>query len=268
MKKKLTLYILCVCACAQSFAQIVPARPIDDEERQERKDARHEKAIEMMAQTQQKLKEFDTEALLDSLDQERLPKKVTGGVLLGGNFSNYIMHQEQQYASSHMMAGFDMGGFLHFQVTQHFAIQGELLFTTAQNLFQNDPNYSQYGYKLWSLGFNIPVYFMGQFGNMQKGYLRFGAGPYTHNVFASNLGRQELISEETDQKKYVSLFENHSGLQAILGYEFPLGILINFTYGISLSDVATFYATHEQASLDKVSMYPQKLALMVGYRFK
>ena len=38
-----------------------------------------------------KLVEFDTERLLDSLDQEKLPRIVSGGLLAGANLSNFII---------------------------------------------------------------------------------------------------------------------------------------------------------------------------------
>lgn len=256
MKKILLLFIY-VCACAT-----LPAQNAD---RHERMEATKEKLAEVHEHAQEVLKDWDTEHLLDSLDQEQLPRAVTGGVLFGGNTTNYLIFGEtSQLVKSKMQAGFDIGGFLDFRVTKHFAIQGQLLLTTERNLYSDENN----GFHLWSLGFNIPVFFLGRYGNMEKGYLTFGGGPYTHNVFASNLGQvEEPAIEAQSEQKYVSLFQNHSGIQALVGYELPMGLLFNFTYGISLSDIATFYQSN-QASLSKLSMYPQKFALMIGYRWK
>ena len=38
-----------------------------------------------------RLENFDTERLLDSLDQEKLPRLVSGGLLTGANMSNFII---------------------------------------------------------------------------------------------------------------------------------------------------------------------------------
>ena len=38
-----------------------------------------------------KLVDFDTEHMIDSLDQEKLPRLVSGGLLAGANISNFII---------------------------------------------------------------------------------------------------------------------------------------------------------------------------------
>ena len=76
-----------------------------------------------------RLEEYNTERLLDSLDQEKLPKIVSGGLLAGGNLSNFIITRDHQTMSSYMMIGAEAGGFLDFRVTKHFAIQPQVMFT-------------------------------------------------------------------------------------------------------------------------------------------
>ena len=43
--------------------------------------------------------EFDTEHMIDSLDQEKLPKLVSGGVLAGVNMSNFIITRNHMFAN-------------------------------------------------------------------------------------------------------------------------------------------------------------------------
>ena len=43
---------------------------------------------------------WDTETTLDSLDQEKLPKLVSGGVFGGGNVSNFIITRNHKPMSS------------------------------------------------------------------------------------------------------------------------------------------------------------------------
>ena len=76
-------------------------------------------ALEMNAQTMvtndstklgiksavQVLTEWNTERMLDSLDQEKLPKKVTCGILAGANLNNFIITRDHQTMHSHMRIG-------------------------------------------------------------------------------------------------------------------------------------------------------------------
>ena len=52
-----------------------------------------------------KLVEFDTERMLDSLDQEALPRIVSGGLLAGANLSNFIITRDHNTMSSYMRIG-------------------------------------------------------------------------------------------------------------------------------------------------------------------
>lgn len=226
---------------------------------------------------EQKVNDWKNEVNLDTIDQENLPKKVTMGLYLAANMSNFIVTQANQQVSSKMSFGCDVAGILDFLVTEHFAIQGRLVFTAEENYVKGLDRKSQ----LWSLGMDVPVYFMGRYGNMKQGYLSFGAGPFTHFTFASNVNaytnnsaveeKTPIRQTETPTKDYSDLYKlhnNHSGVAATVSYEFPIGVQIIFNYQVSLSDIITYY--HEQGGIRAVnaSLYPQRLSLGVGYRFK
>lgn len=223
---------------------------------------------------------FDIERRLDSLDQELLPKKVTGGVLVGGNFSDFIIREKNaRPVNSYMRAGLEFGGFLDFTVTRHFSIMGQAMITVEQNRFQVDTVFNE---RMWNFGIEIPVYFVGRFGNTEKGWIQFGAGPYTHFTIASNIGSKwengseyEPTPEEIERKelenKYEDLYKlhgNHFGVAFMLGYEFPFGMQIFASYKISLSDIATFYSNYRGSSLASASLYPQRISLNIGYRIQ
>ena len=126
--------------------------------------------ISMQAQTrdvqlQQKLDdvkaqfvEFDTEHMMDSLDQEKLPKLVSGGVLAGVNMSNFIITRNHKPMSSYMRVGGELGGFLDFSISKHFAVQPQVIFTAHQNYFAATDTANH----LWSFGVDIPIYFLGR----------------------------------------------------------------------------------------------------------
>ena len=203
----------------------------------------------------EQVKAWDTEINLDTIDQEKLPKRVTGGVLVTSNISNYIIYQNGHYFSSYMRVGLDQGGFIDFSVTKHFAMQGRLILTAEQNQFGAGNEQD----RLWAFGFDIPVLFLARFGNMEKGYLSFGGGPYTHFNFASNVG-----GKGTEVYK---LQDNNYGLEATITYEFPFGLQIMANYLVSLSDIVEWKKKNTSGS-PRDSMYPQRVELGVGYRWR
>ena len=48
-----------------------------------------------MDEAKARLEEFNTEHKMDSLDQEKLPRIVSGGLFLGVNTSNFIITRDQ-----------------------------------------------------------------------------------------------------------------------------------------------------------------------------
>ena len=232
-----------------------------------------------MIDAKEKLQEWDTETMLDSLDQKDLPKLVSGGLLAGANLSNFIITRNHKPMSSYMRIGGELGGFMDFGVSKHFAIQPQVILTAHQNYFAATDTANH----LWSFGLEIPVYFLGRFGNMQKGYLQFGGGIFTHFTFASNIANKfRNVDESTttpatsptpptdpyDYSRLYSLHDNHFGICATIGYEFPIGIQINAHYKVSLSDIAGFYKENKGKEIADALIYPQSVSLGIGYRWK
>ena len=220
------------------------------------------------------LAEFNTERLLDSLDQEKLPRLVSGGLLAGANMSNFIITRSHNTASSYMRIGGEFGGFLDFRITKHFAIQPQVIFTAQQNYFAATDTANT----LWSFGAEIPVYFLGRFGNMEKGYIQFGGGIFTHFTFASNITDKfknwddptsvKPSSDSHDYKELYRLHDNHFGVCVLVGYEFSFGMQINASYKISVSDIASFYRNNKGQEIADALIYPQSVSLTLGYRWR
>lgn len=219
-------------------------------------------------------KEWLSERSLDSLDQNKIPKIVTMGLLLNANMSHFLITSRNsetgklQTNSSYLRAGAEIGGFMDFLVTRHFAIQAQLVFTAAQNQFgvRDSTNH------LWSFGADIPILFLYRLGNLQKGYFNAGAGIFAHFTFASNLGlyrnNESGIIPSEKPASYVSLHDNHAGVVAHVGYEFPIGIQINFHYMISLSDIFGYYKTNRGTLAGDYAFFPERFCLGVAYRWK
>ena len=240
------------------------------------------KIQQSLEEAKAKLVEFDTERMLDSLDQEKLPRLVSGGILAGVNTSNFIITRDHHTMSSYMRVGGELGGFLDFAIIKNFAIQPKVIFTAHQNYFAVPDSANH----LWSFGVDIPIYFLGRFGNMEKGYIQFGGGIFTHFTFASNIANKfknlddatpssampaRMKEEEPVQYDYsrlYSLHNNHFGVCATVGYEFPIGIQINAQYKVSLSDIAGFYSENKGKEIADALIYPQSVSLSIGYRWK
>ena len=240
------------------------------------------KIQQSLEEAKAKLVEFDTERMLDSLDQEKLPRLVSGGILAGVNTSNFIITRDHHTMSSYMRVGGELGGFLDFAIIKNFAIQPQVIFTAHQNYFAVTDSANH----LWSFGVDIPIYFLGRFGNMEKGYIQFGGGIFTHFTFASNIANKfrnlddatpssampaRMKEEEPvkyDYSRLYSLHNNHFGVCATVGYEFPIGIQINAQYKVSLSDIAGFYSENKGKEIADALIYPQSVSLSIGYRWK
>jgi len=252
MKKiYLTTLLILTCACATYAQEVTKNRAY---------------------QVVEAAKAWDNDSIhLANLDQEKLPAKVTGGVILDANASSFIIREHgERPVRSNMKVGLDFGGFLDFTITKHFAIQGQALITAEQNRFSVAGADTTTNH-LWSVGLEMPVYFLGRFGNMKKGYVQFGGGPYTHFTVASNLGKKwtnqsdkELTQQDIErgeiEEKYTELYKLHSnyfGLAFIVGYEFPFGMQLNLKYNVSLSDIATFYNEHKGEEIGAQKGYHQ-----------
>lgn len=220
-----------------------------------------------------KLQAWIHEQGLDSLDQEKIPKIVTMGVLASANLSSFLLttrvaQNKYTTASSYMRVGAEIGGFMDFMVTRHFAVQARLVFTAEQNQFSIGDSTNH----LWSFGMDIPVIFMYRMGNLQKGYWSFGGGPFAHFTFASNKGHytnKEVVDENASKQPfYVALHDNHAGVMVHVNYEFPIGIQIGANYMISLSDIFGYYKNTKGTDLNNVAFYPQRVSLGIAYRWK
>ena len=219
-----------------------------------------------------KTKKWISEQGLDSLDQEKIPKIVTMGLLANANMSHFLITERNagklKTTSTYLRAGAEIGGFMDFLVTRHFAIQAQVVFTAEQNQFgvENKVNH------LWSFGADIPILFLYRLGNLQKGYWNVGAGIYAHFTFASNKGiyknNESGIVPSQEPESYVSLHDNHAGVIVHAGYEFPIGIQINFHYLVSLSDMFGYYKTNKGTLAGDKAFYPERLCLGVAYRWK
>ena len=224
-----------------------------------------------------RLEDFDTEHLLDSLDQEKLPRTVSCGIFAGANVSNFIIARNHEPMSSYMRVGAEVGALFDFRVTKHFAVQPQVILTAHQNRFAVTDSANL----LWSFGAEVPIYFLGRYGSLENGYIQFGGGLFTHFTFASNVNvyrnveQSEVVEASTpsvqetyDYSLLYNLHNNHFGACLLVGYECSFGMFVNATYKVSLSDIAGFYSEMKGQEIAKAHIYPQSVSLNIGYRWR
>ena len=191
---------------------------------------------------------------------------VSGGIKVQANASNLLLNDVPTKPLLHttMNAGGELGGFVDFNIKEHFLIQLNLLGVATHNDLREDTQHS----KLWSIGLEIPLYFLGRYGSDTRGYISFGGGPYANfNIWGHLSGDMPTANPylktytNADGEQLAALHNFHSGLAALIGYELPCGLQINASYQIAFSDMFAF----EHAAT--TFLLPQKVSLGLGYRF-
>lgn len=191
---------------------------------------------------------------------------VSGGLKLQANASNFLMKEVPSKPSIHstMNAGGEFGGFVDFNIKPHFLIQLNVMCVAAHcDLREADQKSS-----FWSMGLDVPLYFLGRYGSESRGYISFGGGPYGNFNVWGQLNRNATITnpylanfEDSNGEQKKALSDFHSGLGAFIGYELPCGLQFNASYQIAVSDMFAF--EHNKSSY----LLPQKVSLGLAYRF-
>ena len=177
-------------------------------------------------------------------------QNITFGIKADANMSNFILSDID--GKSELGFGASLGGFAKFDISNHFAIQPELL-VHYQNSKMKPDGAKNRDYEYW--GVEIPVYAMGQWYTKSNNRFYAGVGPYVGYGFSAN-----YTSPKTKLYKEDVLRPFDFGFGAQVGYEFANGIQINAGYKLGVID-----------ALDKgksdATMLPQRISLGVGYRF-
>ena len=177
-------------------------------------------------------------------------QSISPGVKAEANLSNFIL-SDMPTSESTLGIGATIGGFVKFDISNHFAIQPELLFhfqssTMEQALIERDYQY---------FGLEIPVYAMGQWKNSSNGRFYAGVGPYLGLGFDARYKDPEHKLYKDDTLQPVDF-----GFGAQVGYEFANGIQINAGYKIGVVNALDI-------TKDISTMLPQRISLGIGFRF-
>lgn len=122
---------------------------------------------------------------------------VSGGPLVETNVTGFI-HSGFSDGNSRMKAGIAIGGFVNLSFSQHFSVQGEMVFMHKHSDFNEESKGGCYRY--W--GVEIPVYAMYHYPLRNGGRIYVGVGPYTNfgldATFKDGNGKLDLIMQPSD----------------------------------------------------------------------
>jgi len=182
-----------------------------------------------------------------------IKERVTIGVKGEANYSNFIVSDMPGYKSE-MGVGANIGPTIRFDISKHFAIQEDILFTYSSSEFTKDGIKDTYQY----FGTEVPIYLTGQWGTLPGGRIYGGIGPYFGMGFSAKLKDSDInLYKKVDGKTFMKRVSY--GAAAYIGYEFRFGLQVNASYKIGANTL--------DAKKDDSKMCPQSISLGIGYRF-
>lgn len=186
-------------------------------------------------------------------------RKLSCGFKAEGNISNFFISGIPDVKSS-IGFGTAFGGFVKFDISEHFAIQEDVFILYKASTLKKGDIKGEYEYG----GIEIPIYAMWQWNKNEGQRLYLGVGPYAEwglNTIIK-IGKSEIDlykKNETTNKAYMEKLA--FGFATTIGYEFRDGTQVNAGYKIILTNVL-------EKDKDKASMYSNMLSVGVAYRFK
>ena len=205
-------------------------------------------------------------------------KPVSVGVILQGNYAGESMYIDEFHLSAYPGGGVESGVFLDYNLTRNLSVEVQLLLALQNGSYvasDYDP-----GFLFWHrrrvstladlrlFGMDIPFYLVGVIpaGN---GFVRLGAGPYTHFTFATWIPGDDgfvtpykrIVSEdEATGKPRYALSDTHAGFGIQAGYEFSTRLQLNLGFKYSILDIINYES-------EKSHAHPYKLTFGLGWRF-
>lgn len=176
------------------------------------------------------------------------------GVKAETSLSGYVVSNIAD-AKSVMGFGAGVGGFIRFDFNEYVGIQPEVLCYWRNSVIE------RYGiaHDCDYLGFEIPVYAVGQIRSAAGGRAYIGVGPYFGLGMRAN-DKTEGIDLYRKSSGGISLQRGDIGAGIMIGYEFGNGIQINAGYKYGLINALS-------VDRDVAFMGNQSVSLGIGYSF-
>ncbi len=175
-------------------------------------------------------------------------QKNTIGIKAGANKSSYVLRNLS--GKTDMKPGFEAGVIWRHDFSEHFALQPEAALSMQNSAYVQ----GMQGYKTWNM--EIPVYALGQISAGKGHRFYIGLGPNLNFALAG----KEAVSG-SDLYKGDSLMNRFDiGAAALVGYELPFNMQINFSYKYGFLNAL-------KTPADGASMTRNSVSLGLAYMF-
>lgn len=183
----------------------------------------------------------------------KVKERLSLGIKAEANASNFIL-SDLDDAKSEMGFGGGAGVFMKLDLSKHFAIQEDIMFTYFTSELTMNGIKDTYRY----LGAEVPIYLMGQWNTPAGGRIYGGVGPYFGMGLKAELEDSDVdLYKKTDGEAFMKKISY--GAAAQIGYELNSGLQFNASYKIGANVL--------DANKDDFEMLPQSVSIGIGYRF-
>jgi hypothetical protein len=188
-------------------------------------------------------------------------QKVSFGVKTDANMSNFIL-SGMNATKSKIGFGATLGGFSKVDISEHFAIQPELLFHFKSSKMESSKmagikGSSNDNFRYW--GMELPVYALSQWNTVDGGRFFAGVGPYVGLGLRAKMNRDGFdMYKKVDGGSFLRRFD--FGFGALFGIELSNHIQVNANYKLGVLNML-------DAGRGDAKMLPHTFSLGLGYRF-
>lgn len=181
-----------------------------------------------------------------------------GGVKADANFLNF-QKAGAPGAVSTFTFGFTPGGFMNIWFNGWIGLRPELNLNFKQTVLGWTDNSG----RLRSFGVEVPIYVTGRIKTFGKDHVFIGIGPYTEFLCYAkwSIDNRKVDLLEIHASGEPMIQDTQSGFGAIVGYEFGMGISIDFSYKICCYNIL------QPNTSQGVSLYPQTISVGLAYKW-
>ncbi|NMH27402.1 porin family protein [Flavobacterium silvaticum] len=185
---------------------------------------------------------------------QKIKEKLDLGVKVEGSASDFTIRKNPALKSD-FGAGGALGTIIRFNVSDHFAIQEDIMFVYHTSDLENNGVKDTFQY----FGTEVPIYLMVKWKTLSGGRFFVGTGPYFGFGFSGKYKESDIdvFKKYNGQKPEMKRLSN--GLAANIGYELSSRLQVNATckYGFNVLD----------RDKDNYRMSAQSISLGLGYTF-
>ena len=188
---------------------------------------------------------------------KRMMTNLYGGPKIEANVSNFFF-SDMPGLESKIKAGGSAGGFLGLRISEHFAVQEDILVQYKVAGLERNGIKGDFEY----LGAELTFYATGNWMLYNGSRFSVGAGPFAgYGISAQyKTDGKEIDLYEKDSNSDTPLNPLNIGAAITVGYEFKCGLQINASYKLGIMNML-------DANKSNAAMRSGTLSMGVAYRF-